>query len=451
MLLVPLLALVTQLTPSPPAETLGDRWTSEAQVYRLAGPSVVSVYISVEKRSRRGEGGIRTEQVNIGQGTGVVIDSRGLVITNAHVAAPKLQGLPSSALTVEVVFADEFGGGVYSADLLSADREQDLALLKIQSEKTFPAVALGSSKDVIIGEKVIAIGAPYGNSHSITSGILSGNHRKVTVSLQRGVQTFVDLLQTDAAINPGNSGGPLLDVYGRLIGINVATNENADGLGFAIPVDRVRETLSGSLLDFGKSLRYWLDVRFAAQDDILCVEALHPRGPAMSSGVRVGDQLLRIQGKEISEMEELSALMVGQQAGNQMDIDLLRDGKELSVSFSLLPPKSRDNFAFLGFETVQDRIRLRSGFGFRTQVVLRVAEVYPDSPAQELGLLADDILIAVRLDATQGRDGWVQVRSQEELLALLRSPSFRSGAENIWIIRDDESFYGEFSTDATVL
>jgi len=450
MLLVSLLAMVAQLVPSQPAETLGDRWTSEALVYRLAGPSVVSVYVSIEKRSRRGNGVIRTEQVNVGQGTGVIIDSRGLVITNAHVVAPKVQGLPTSMMTVEVAFADEFGGGMYRADLLSIDRDQDLALLKIKSEKVFPAVVLGSSKDVIIGEKVIAIGAPYGNSHSITSGILSGNHRKVTVSLQRGVQTFVDLLQTDAAINPGNSGGPLLDIYGRLIGINVATNENADGLGFAIPVDRVRETLSESLLDFGKSLRYWMDVSFEEKDETLFVQALHPRGPAQQAGVRVGDQLREIQGKKLTGMEELSAFMVSQQAGNRMELELLRDGEKRVISFTLLPPESRDSFAFLGFGTVQDRIRLQSRFGFRTQVVLRVAEVYPDSPAQKLGLLADDIVIAVRLDATQGRDGWVQVRSQEELLALMRSPSFRNDAENIWIIRDEESFYGEFSTDATV-
>ena len=450
MVVLPLLALAlgSQLASVQEPSEFNERWTQEAKVYRLAGPSVVSINLSTVRRVRHGNGRYRNAEVAVGQGTGVVIDAEGFVITNAHVAVPDLEGLPMEAIKMEVAFATEFGGKKYPVEVLTYDREQDLALLKIVGPGPFPAVVLGSSSDLIIGEKVIAIGAPFGNSHSITSGILSGKHRKVTVNIRRGVHTFVDLLQTDAAINPGNSGGPLLNVYGHLIGINVATNQRADGLGFAIPADKVRETLANSLLDFGRSQRFWSGLSVEGSNALaLQLKSVHPRGPASAAGLQAGDQILSVDGIAVTSAAGFSAAMLKKSSGQDLVLEVNRQGKHEEIQFALMKPKGRDGFALLGFELARDSILVRGGFFPERENVLRITEVYADSPAAALGLRPDDVLIAVGVKGARSSNGWVRVRRMEEVVSLIRSPDFRADEENLWIVRGKDSFYGQLIPD----
>ncbi|MDP6128305.1 MAG: trypsin-like peptidase domain-containing protein, partial [Planctomycetota bacterium] len=260
---LPLLLLAPQglsATEHEISELLGDRWTVEAEVYSQAGPAVVSIELEGIVRQRDFFGRSRKQEGQLGQGTGVVIDSTGLVITNAHVAAPEGPGIEVQKIWVS--FAEEFGGARLEAKLLNAAPEWDLALLKIEAPGPFRSVPLGSSKGLLKGEKVIAIGTPFGNDHSITSGILSGYHRNITVRTPSGSKEMPGLLQTDAAINPGNSGGPLIDSQGRLIGVNTAiiTPSGASaGIGFAVPVDIVKRIVP-QLIEHGKVTRPGLGI-----------------------------------------------------------------------------------------------------------------------------------------------------------------------------------------------
>ncbi len=159
-----------------------------------------------------------------GMGTGIVIDERGYIITNFHVV--------DGVKKIEVTLSDE---STTTAQLVSTDPVNDLAIVKIDVSRKLPVITIGTSNDLMVGETVIALGNAYGYEHTATDGIVSAIHRSVQVS---DTQSYEDLIQTDASINPGNSGGPLLNIDGEMIGINVAVRAGAQGIGFAIPVDK---------------------------------------------------------------------------------------------------------------------------------------------------------------------------------------------------------------------
>src|SRR5204863_10077631 len=174
-------------------------------------------------------------------GSGLIIDAAGVVLTNAHV----IEGASRIVVTT-------LDGRELEADVLGSDRDADLAVLKVDG-KNLPARPLGRSGDLMIGETVIAIGNPFGLSHTVTTGVVSALNR----SLNTDGRTYTDFIQTDASINPGNSGGPLLNIRGELIGVNTAIYGKAQGIGFAIPVDRVHRVM-GDLVSFGEVRRAWV-------------------------------------------------------------------------------------------------------------------------------------------------------------------------------------------------
>src|SRR5262249_42984734 len=174
-------------------------------------------------------------------GSGVIVASDGTILTNEHVVL--------RASRIHVTLADE---REFDAKLVGADADSDLAVLRVTAGKALPSVTLGSSADLMIGETVIAIGNPFGLAHSRTTGRVSAPGRSLT-SEER---PYADFLQTDASINPGNSGGPLLDIRGQVIGINTAIYGKAQGIGFAIPVDRARRVMH-DLVSYGEVRRPW--------------------------------------------------------------------------------------------------------------------------------------------------------------------------------------------------
>jgi serine protease Do len=441
MLVALLLSPALLQEPGPdPSILFGDRWTPEARVYLTAGPSVVSITLHAKVVVKEGFGRRREELRILGQGTGVVIDSEGLVITNRHVADAGPEIHPSRVVTT-VTFAEEFGGREYPAHVLSVDQESDLALLKIEGRGPFRASALGSSRNLIKGEKVVAIGAPFGNSHSVTSGILSGLHRKVKVRTQRGgAHVFQDLLQTDAAINPGNSGGPLLNVSGELIGINVATREGADGLGFAIPVDRIKEVLAQSLFDL--SHRFWAGLRIREEAGTPVVTSVHPRGPAREAGLQDGDRILSVAGESIQTPSDYASLLLSRNSGEHVLIGYARNGEIGKVDLQLRPAHERNTVGLLGFEARPVRIPYRRGLFRESLPVLRIEKVHPDSPGQALGLKTGDLLIAARLECEDPDAGWQPVSTLASLVSMVRGPGFETGSPNLWILRGEESLQG---------
>ncbi|MFW5734018.1 MAG: trypsin-like peptidase domain-containing protein, partial [Oceanidesulfovibrio sp.] len=176
-------------------------------------------------------------------GSGVIIDGkRGLVLSNAHVI--------SGATSVRARLAD---GREFQAQLVGSDPDFDLAVLRLENAAELPQVPLGDSEDILIGETVIAIGNPFGFTHTVTTGVVSAVKRSIRTD--HGIYT--DFIQTDAAINPGNSGGPLLNLNGQLIGINTAIHAQAEGIGFAIPVNKAKRVV-GELLGRGRVGPVWL-------------------------------------------------------------------------------------------------------------------------------------------------------------------------------------------------
>ena len=291
-----LLAALSTLAPATlQAQELSSydrRLTPTAIVARDARPAVV--YIEATRPVLKGFDlvGRRVFGEDTSSGSGVVVHAGGYIVTNAHVVGEDARSITVQFDTTVPGSTEIDAKGVtvsrrFPAKLLSTSRDQDLALLKVDSELALTTVRMGTSSDLMIGEDVIAIGNPLGQRLTVSRGIVSGLGREIVVNAGTDVTLRLgDLIQTDAAINHGNSGGPLLNILGEMIGINTAVNEAAENMGFAIPVDRVEEVLRDQLLA-PESSRSWygFDVDDAGT---LCINRIVPGGPAAQAGMETG-------------------------------------------------------------------------------------------------------------------------------------------------------------------
>lgn len=264
------------------------------------------------------------------QGSGFIIDKEGHVVTNAHV----VEGVE----TVRVKLADE---RELKAKVRGRDPKLDLALLQIEGGKTdFPATALGSSEGVRVGEYVIAVGNPMGLGHTVTMGIVSAKSRTI------GAGPYDDFIQTDASINPGNSGGPLFNLKGEVIAINTAINPRAQNIGFAIPVDALKDVLP-QLLSKGSVSRGRLGVIIQPVDVNLAkalgldrpkgalVGDLERNGPADRVGIRSGDVIVSVDKDPVNHSQELPRIVAKHAPGSKVDVKVQRDKQELSFAVTL--------------------------------------------------------------------------------------------------------------------
>lgn len=258
-------------------------------------------------------------------GSGVIIDgNRGFILTNAHVIA--------KTGTITVVLKDE---REFEAQIVGADPDSDLALLRITSKDPLPAIEMGESKDLMIGETVIAIGNPFGFSNTVTTGVISALNR----SVRTDKQVFQNFIQTDASINPGNSGGPLLNINGELIGINTAIYAKAQGIGFAIPINKAKRIVA-DLIRYGEVIQAWIGVTVQNIDKRLAkylnvsdgegvlIKAVIKKGPAQNAGIQKGDILLSIGAKRIFSNKEYNTEMRNVAAGDTIKIRILRKDEE---------------------------------------------------------------------------------------------------------------------------
>lgn len=393
-----------------------DRVTPEALVVQVARPSVVYIETEITQPVRSWWGS--TDRTFAGSGSGVVIHSDGYIVTNYHV----VKG--SSTITVS------FDGDPqrYPAELVSFVRSEDLALLKIdpparRGGQTVPPVRMGTSVDLMEGERVVAIGNPYGQTHTVSTGIISGLHRDVDVQTE-GLH-FRDLIQTDASINFGNSGGPLLNIRGELIGINTAMNRQAENIGFAIPVDRVREVLTDLL--FPQARRSWVGFDLAPGEP-LRVSHVWAGGPADGAGVCEGDLVVAIQGQPIETHEDFLHAT--------LEIE-----PEESIALLIGEPGARREVALQTWDKVDGLLFERLGMTVRETRIGRdrwilVDRVEPDGPAEALGLRRGDLIPAILPQAGGARSA-LRIRDRSTLAQVVSrlEPGVRIDLD---VYRDDD-------------
>ena len=271
-----------------------------------------------------------------GTGTGFIIDKEGYILTNNHVV--------DNADVIKITLDNE---KEYEAELIGSDSKTDIALLKIMGKPgdsiSFPYLDLGDSEKVEVGEWVVAIGNPFGLDHTVTTGVVSAKARNI------GAGPYDEYIQTDASINPGNSGGPLLDMEGKVIGINTAIYSRTGGnvgIGFTIPINMASDILDELKKD-GKVTRGWLGVMIQKITTELAetfklsnthgalVNDVVPNGPADRSGLKRGDIIVKFNGEEILSVENLPKQVAAVQPGKSVKVEVIRDGNNKSLDVTL--------------------------------------------------------------------------------------------------------------------
>lgn len=347
-------------------------------------------------------------------GSGVVIDAAGHILTNEHVVA--------RASRIRVALAD---GREYDAELIGADPNNDIAVLKVDTEEELPWISLGSSSDLMVGEPVIAIGNPFGLSNTVTTGVISALNR----SLRSKNHTYHGFLQTDASINPGNSGGPLLNAEGDLIAINTAVYQGGQGIGFAIPID-VATRVVRELIEHGEITPVWLGIEF--QDltpDLLSALNLDPnlrgalvnrvrkKSPADAAGVRRSDIVTHFDQRPVRSARMFFEILETVTSGQELGVGIHRDGKKITLEIIAMevPDELVDG---LPLELMGLDLALREGGGFE------VRNVRQGGGAARIGLQAGDILIGINgrtLDGTEAlRRAMLDLRGRSRALVLVQ-------------------------------
>ncbi len=328
-------------------------------------------------------------------GTGVIINSDGYVLTNEHVLA--------GATQIRVSLAD---GRSFDAELVGGDPASDLAVVLVHANEKLPAPRLGNSDDVMIGETVVAIGNPFGLNHTVTTGVLSAVNR----SIRGDGREYHGFLQTDASINPGNSGGPLLNLDGEVIGINTAILGNAQGIGFAIPINRARRIVE-DLIRHGEVLPTWLGIwlqeltpklREALGAELssgVLISTVYEGTPASAAGVHRGDVLTVVDGTPIRSRRDFYEIARSFTVGQPVKLVLDRSGTSVAVEVEAekFPETRADEFAqvLLGLELDERTPALARRHGIESPRGMFVSRVVPHSAAEARGLRPGDLVLQI--------------------------------------------------------
>jgi Do/DeqQ family serine protease len=391
---------------------------SYAPVVQKVTPSVVNVYAArvVENRNpfmddpffRRffggGGGGAMPPQVQRSLGSGVIVDAGGLVMTNNHV----IEG----ATEVKIALADK---REFEAEIVLKDSRTDLAVLRVKdARERFPAIEIGNSDELQVGDVVLAIGNPFGVGQTVTHGIVSALART-----QVGITDYQFFIQTDAAINPGNSGGALVDLAGRLIGVNTAIfsrSGGSQGIGFAIPVNMVKVVVASAKGGGTTVKRPWLGAKLQnVTPDIAeglglkrpagaLVANVSEKSPAARAGLKTGDLIVAIDGQTVEDQNAFDYRFATKPLGGTAQIGVVRGGKEqaLKIALETAPEMPRDEIVirsrspFMGMKVANispalaDELRISESL---EGVV--VVEVEGGSLAQNLGFQKGDVIAAV--------------------------------------------------------
>jgi len=340
-------SLEARQPPASRAEIL----QSFAPVVRETAPAVVNVYSSVLVRRSNcpytdpffaqfycgRNTGVRQERVENSLGSGVIVRKDGVIVTNNHVVEEGDQ--------FRIVLSDR---REFPASLVLSDPRTDLAVLKIDAPNTeFATLSFADTRNMQVGDLVLAIGNPFGVGQTVTSGIVSALARTDV-----GVSDYASFIQTDASINPGNSGGALVDMRGRLVGVNTmifSKGGGSNGIGFAIPSEMVRRVVDAAM-NGGALVRPWLGAKGEAVTSAIAqslgldrpqgvlISEIYPSGPAAQAGLRAGDLVLSIDGREVFDEKGMKFIAATKAAGETVRADILRNGARRELSIRLAPP-----------------------------------------------------------------------------------------------------------------
>ena len=366
------------------------------------------------------------KQVN-GMGTGVIIDPRGYVLTNYHVVDGVRQ--------IQVTTADR---QQTTGELIAHDPQTDLAILKIKTDRPLKTIEIGTSSDLMLAETVAAVGNAYGYEHTVTVGIISQLGRTVQVNDD---QIYRNLIQTDAPINPGNSGGPLLNLEGKMIGINVAVRIGAQGIAFAIPANDAMKIASELMQSVGADqVVHGLVTRTVYQDHQpqLVIDEIRPDSPAAKLGLEAGDVISRINDQKVVRCLDLQCALVDRPAESTLTLDIDQPNGPRTVQLVL--EKNTQSISRIGWNSlgvtvapVTEGEMANRHPNYRRG--LRVIEVRQGSPAEQEGILEGDILVAMH--------GW-KTETVENLEYILKQPDVKNRQNFMfYILRDQEPFWGQ--------
>ncbi|MBX3420848.1 MAG: trypsin-like peptidase domain-containing protein [Pirellulaceae bacterium] len=410
------LALVASST-SPNCALLADqtpsmRHSPVVRAIQTAEPAVVNIEGNKPSRPGAGASAADSPQVN-GMGAGIIIDSRGYILTNQHVV--------QDVKRIDVTLHD---GTKFVGRLIARDPNTDLALVKVEADYPLPVIRCGTSSDLMRGERVIAIGNPFGYHHTVTEGIISALHRDIPVN---GVHEYPDLIQTDASINPGNSGGPLLNADGYMIGVNAAVRIGAQGIGFAIPIDRAIEVAAIMIAEYRQQAKSSVEVKTEYRDGQSWVRVL-----SCSSGhLQRNDIIQQVGDRVVANRLDYELALIDAASDQELPLVVERQGEVIAASLKLqttgqpTKPAANYRFASTGGESIQDRVY--RDLGVKLEVVdknrvravdptyrggMLVTAVRPDSPARKLPLQKGDIVV--------GLMGW-QTTSWNDLAYILNT------------------------------
>lgn len=422
-----LVALVIASSSSLPLSSVSsqerssNRMTATVRAIESAEPAVVNIEGNKVSKSA---GGIKSSEANVnGMGAGVIIDPRGYILTNQHVV--------QDVKRIDVTMHD---GSQFVGRLIARDAETDLAVIKIDANRELPVIPCGTSSDLMRGERVVAIGNPFGYHDSVTEGIVSALHRNIPVN---GVQEYPDLIQTDASINPGNSGGPLLNADGQMIGINAAVRIGAQGIGFAIPIDRAIEVAADMIALNENQAVASAEVKTEFRNGASWVRVVR----ATSGELRSNDIIKRVGDREIRNRLDYELALVGYNAGS-VDFTVERDG-ELKPTTVLLARSQAtlSKIRLTSANSIEERVYRELGLKLEPanaetvraanssyQGGMRIVSVRQGSVAQQASLKSGDLLV--------GLVGW-QTTSWEDLDYILKNKEWTSTAgPEIRIIRN---------------
>ncbi len=365
----------------------------------------------LKRRRGRGREGLPHRSSSLG--SGFVIDPSGVIVTNNHVI--------DGANDIEVIFAD---GTKLRATIVGVDAKVDIAVLRVKAPKPLPAVKFGDSDKVRVGDWVIAVGDPFALGSSVTAGIISAKGRNIDSG------PYDNFLQTDAAINKGNSGGPLFDMAGEVIGVNTAIlspSGGSIGIGFAAPSNTATPVID-QLIKYGETRRGWLGMRIQNVDDAIAeslglgkargalIDGIDENGPSAHAGFKPGDVIVSFDGKAIGAARELPKIVALTPVGKEVEVVVIRDGKELTRKVTLgrleehdaqaakagketaerqAPPEDKTHVLGMDVMALNDALRSKFRIGGSVKTGVAVVGVDGGSTAAEQHIAPGDVILEI--------------------------------------------------------